>query len=342
MPKKAKAESRERAILSRLRARFGEHSALSLIDDRAAAQITEYIPTGIDVLDHYVIGRGGLPVGRISEVYGENACGKTSLAYSCIASCQRMGGIAVVLDAEYTFDEERAGVYGVDTESLLIVQPQHMEEGFEEIKETLIAHDPDDGPILIVLDSVAASLPSDLSELKAGDKQQPGRLAALTSKELPKLLPLLNKSRGHLMMLNQTRTKFGVMFGDNTTTPGGNAPKFYASVRLAFFGGKKVENEFGEHLGKVVTIQASKNRLAPPFRKARVQLNYAHGWQNVYSTLEHAKRFKVIEPREKGFKGAGKAGVKAYVEACKRLKWEPRIPSVVVEGEAREVDDDAD
>lgn len=271
-------------------------------------------------------------------------CGKTSLGYACEAGVQRAGGVAVHVDIEQSFDEERAQVFGVDTESLIVVEAENAEQSIEQLKETLDAHDPDEGPLVIVYDSIAATKTKNAMGAVAGEKQ-PAREAALFSEELPKLLTRLKRKRAHIMFLNQIRTKFGVMFGDNTTTPGGNAPKFYASVRLAFYGGKALKNAKDEHVGKVVTIMAAKNRLAAPFRKARVRLDFASGWNNVYSTLKHAKRMGVIEPREKGFRGKGKESLEAYIEACKRLEWpcdEARAKATLahVKGSVQVEDDD--
>lgn len=335
-----KPKVRDKAIIDAIRKKFGVQAALSVTEERAAAgQITEYISTGVDVLDHYVIGRGGLPCGRISEIYGTEGCGKTSLAYSAIAAAQAEGGIAVVADSEYSFDEERARTFGVDLGGLIVLQPQNMEEFFEQVKTILEAHDPDDGKLLIVWDSLA-STKTKIGETAVAGESKIGEVPRLLSQELPKLLKPLHRKRAHLMILNQIRAKIGVMFGPNTTTPGGNAPKFYASVRVEFFGGKAVKNAAGEHIAKVVTILAQKNRLAPPFRKARVRFDYATGYNNLYSTVEHAKTMKVIEPRERGFSGKGKEGVAAYTEACSRLGWKPRIPDVIP-GEHGSGDEDA-
>jgi recombination protein RecA len=312
------------AMIAAIRKGFGSDAALSPGEERAAAQITECIPTGIDVLDHYVLGTGGLPIGRSSEIFGAEACGKTSLGYAALASVQRMGGVAVVADVEHSFDEFRARTFGVDTDELVLLQPTHLEEFFGQAKLILATHNPKHGPLLIVWDSIASTKTKAGMAADAGDKT-PADVARLMSEELPKLLKPLHAKRAHLMMLNQIRTKFGVMFGDNTTTPGGNAPKFYASVRLQFFGGKAVKNKDDEHIAKVVTIMSSKNRCAPPFRKARVRFDYASGYNNLWSTLEHAKRMKAIDPRAEGFKGKGQFSVEAYNQALEVLGWSPPL-----------------
>lgn len=336
-PKVAPPTLRDQRIAALVRKELGAHAAISLSDNQASGEIKEYIPTGIDVLDHYVIGRGGLPIGRMSEIYGPEGCGKTALSYAAIAQFQRRGGVCAIWDAEYSFDEVRATVYGVDVESLIMLYPDTLEEGFDAVTATLKANDPKEGPMLIVHDSLAASEPEKPDEVAA--------MARVCSKRYKRLHPLLQKHRAHFMVLNQVRVKMGVLFGDNTTTPGGNAPKFFASLRLQFLGGKAIKNAKEEHTGKVVTALAVKNRLASPWRKARVRLDYAMGFNNVYSTLEHAKRLGVIEPREKGFKGKGKESVDAYLEAAKRLAWRVEVPSEPVgedeaDGDDVEQDDD--
>lgn len=310
-----------------LHKKFGVESATTIVrEKKAAAQIKEYIPTGIDVLDQYVIGQGGLPVGRMSEIFGPEACGKTTLGYSAIAACQRMGGIGVWNDPEHSFDEYRARLMGVDTKKLLLLQPESLEISYEQMKLVTQNHNVKKGPMLIVWDSIASSTPEAHLESEAG-KDRMGMFAALHSSEIKKLIRLLPKYRTHLMALNQIRDQMGVSFGGGgIKTPGGNAPKFYSSVRLQFFGGKSIKNKDGEHTGKVVTIMAVKNRLAPPFRKARVRFDYVEGWNTIWSTLEHAKRFKLINPRTHGFKGKGVSGIDAYIDAIEELNWVPSIP----------------
>lgn len=322
------------SLLNKLKKKFGDHAAISPGKEKSASHVAEHIPTGIDVLDHYVLGGGGLPIGRMSEIYGGEGAGKSSLGYQCAASVQAIGGTAVFADPEFSFDEARAEkAFGVDTDELIVINPESLEEMFNMVHTTLGEHDPADGPLLIIWDSIASTIPESAMEDEAG-KVRVGEVARLMSGELKKVNRLLNAKRAHMLMLNQIRNKIGVMFGPTTTTPGGNAPKFYASQRLEFFGGKAVKNAQEEHIAKVVTILAQKNRFNTPFLKARVRFDYAHGYNNVWSTLEHAKRMKVIEPREKGFHGKGKYGIKAYVEACKRLGWPANLDT------AREPKDD--
>ena len=324
-----------------LQSKFGAMKALTIDEEAlAAAAIREYIPTGIDVLDWYVLGRGGLPIGRMSEVFGEEGSGKTSLGYSAIAQVQRMGGIGVWGDPEMSFDDARAKLFGVDTDTLLILQPETLEEWFEQVKMTLKMHDPDEGPMLIVWDSIASMVTKGGIEREAGDRRV-GDVPLVMSEELKKILPLLARHRAHLMALNQVRAKIGVMYGDNTTTPGGKAPKFYASQRLQILGGKAVKNAKEEHIAKIVTYLGVKNRLAAPFLKAKVRLDYHVGFNNIWSTVWHAKRMKLVKCRAEGFAGPSVEGLAAYKESLEKLGWQSKA-EIPEEADDVELDLEAD
>lgn len=351
MPRKSKKETpaaqHKGSLVELVRKKFGKYAAITITGEKesAAAQIKGHCRTGIDVLDRYVIGGGGLPEGRMSEIFGPEGCGKTSLGYAAMAQVQHAGGVAFVADAEYSFDEERAKVFGVNLDTLVIVQPRDFEQHFEIMKTVLHAHS-GKVPLLYVHDSIASTKSKTGMEADAG-QYRVGEIPRLLSEELPKLPPLLHKKRAHLMMLNQIRAKIGVMFGDNTTTPGGNAPKFYASVRLQILGGKKVTNSRDEHTGKIVTIMAVKNRLAPPWRKARVRLDYATGWNNEWSTIEHAINMDLMGPREdedgedgKKKRGSKKTGAKAYAEATRKLGWGDGVDSEKSNAGAQDEGDD--
>jgi recombination protein RecA len=329
-PKKAPAAARASdkvrpalRLAAALGKKFGSRVLTVSDDQKALAQIHEFIPSGVDVLDNYVIGRGGYPVGRMSEVFGEEGCGKTALAMHSLASVQRVGGIAVLADAEQSFDAERAEAFGIDLDELVLLQPANLEELFEMAKETLRMHNPRNGPMMLAWDSIASTRTKHGLISEAGVKRV-GDVPLLMSEELPKILQLLPAHRAHMMMINQVRAKIGVVFGSNVTTPGGNAPKFYSSLRLQFFGGKAVKVN-DRHVAKIVTVMAVKNRLRAPFAKARVRFDYATGYNNMYSTVEHAKSAGLIKPREDGFKGKGKAGAAAYAEAMDRLGWNRRL-----------------
>lgn len=319
--KKAPKVSAHEAIVALLQKKYGASTITTLAREKqATAQIREFIPTGIDVLDRYVIGRGGLPVGRISECFGEEGCGKTALLYRTLGSCQRVGGVSALLDAEYSFDEERADVHGINQKSLIIEQPSHLEQALDMIKDTARAHDPKFGPLLIGLDSLASLKTKSGVSLESADAKEFRGEAQVLSNHLRDLPRILTKHRAHLFIVNQIRHKPGVMFGNNTTTPGGNAPKFYSSVRLQYFGGKAIKNKDDEHTGKVVTVMAVKNRLQAPFTKARIRLDYDTGYNDMWTTVEHAKRLKLITPRKKD--GKMESPIEQYLDALEELDWD--------------------
>lgn len=316
---KAKALKPHEKIAAAMEKKFGAGATTTLQrEKKAVAQIKEYIPLGIDALDRYVIGRGGLPIGRMIEVFGEEGCGKTLLLYRALAQVQRMGGVAHLLDAEFAFEEERAEVSGVDQDTLLISYPKHLEECLDMIKHAARTHNPKDGPLLIGLDSIASLKTKSGVALDAGEAGYRGE-AKLFSDELRDMARILTAHRACLFMTNQIRHKMNVRFGSNITTPGGNAPKFYSSVRLQFFGGKALKNKDDEHTGKVVTIVAIKNRLQAPFKKAKVRLDYATGYNDMWTTTEHAKRLGLIKPRKKD--GKTEPLSEQYLDSLEELDW---------------------
>lgn len=330
-------------LASAINKKFGAGSALIVSEDiKPMSQMTEFISSGIDVLDNYILARGGYPEGRWSEVAGPEGCGKSALGYRFLAMTQKAGGDAVLIDMERSFDEDRAEVYGVDLDTLMVIQPDHGEQAFQQL-EAILRMAGGEVPMGIVFDSLAAAVPMATLD---GDKMtdRVGALAALVSSSIRKLNGYLGPARAHIMVINQIRENIGVMFGDKTTTPGGKALKFYASVRIQFFGGKALKDKrTNEHTGKIVTVVAIKNRLTPPFRKVRIRLDYAIGFNNVWSTLEHAKTMKLVVPREDGFKGKAATGEEAYAAALEKLGWSKCAPWIDVDAliaGADEVDDE--
>jgi recombination protein RecA len=307
-----------------LQKRFGKMSAVRGSED-SLGTVEEVIPTGVEVIDHHLIAIGGLPVGRISEVYGMEGCGKSALALTALASCQRHGGVAVLADPEQSFDRARAeSVFGINTSELILLQPEYMEELIEQVKVVLSAHSAKSGMMLIVWDSIACTKTKGGLTMEAGEYRV-GEVPRLLSEELRKILEPLKKHRAHLMLLNQIRTKIGVLFGPNTTTPGGHGPKFYSSWRMEFFGGKGVKDAAGKHLAKVVTCVTQKTRFSEPFRKAKIRFDYERGYDNEWSTLDHAK--------DHGGAQRGAKGAKAHAAALVSLGWQPSL--TIVEGESK-------
>ena len=308
------------AALSQIEKQFGKGSVMKLGEYQAMN--VEAIPTGALGLD-VALGIGGVPRGRIIEIFGPESSGKTTLALHIIAEAQKMGGEAAFIDAEHALDPVYAKHLGVDIDNLIVSQPDTGEQALE-ITESLVRSGALD---VVVVDSVAALVPKAEIDGDMGDSHI-GLQARLMSQALRKLAGAINKSKTVLIFINQLREKVGIMFGNPETTPGGRALKFYSSVRLDI---RRIENikQDGEVVGNRVRVKVVKNKVAPPFREAEFDTVYGKGISKEGNVLDIAVSLDIIEKSGSWFSyngdriGQGRENVKKY------LKENPEIMAEV-------------
>lgn len=297
--------------------RFGKGAIMKLGEN--AKQDVEVIPTGALSLD-LALGVGGVPRGRIIEIYGPEASGKTTLALHILAEAQKRGGIAAFIDAEHALDPPYAKKLGVDTENLYISQPDFGEQALD-ILETLVRSG---GVDIIVIDSVAALTPRAEIEGDMGDVHM-GLQARLMSQALRKIAAITAKTRTTVVFLNQIRMKIGVMFGNPETTTGGNALKFYSSVRMDIRTKQKIKKG-DEVLGRETLVRVVKNKVAPPFKEAWFEIYFDKGIDSETSILAAAVQTGVLERAGNWYKldnvqiAQGREGVKEIIREDKKLR----------------------
>ncbi len=276
-----------RAAMDKIEKSYGKGSIMKMGDEKV--EDVPVIPSGSLSLD-IALGIGGYPRGRVIEIYGPESSGKTTLAIHAIAEAQKVGGIAAFIDAENAFDRFYAEKLGVNTNELLISQPSSGEEALE-IAEQLIRSAAVD---IIVIDSVAALTPKKELEGEMGDSSM-GLQARLMSQALRKLTSAINKTNTTCIFINQLREKIGVMFGNPETTTGGNALKFYASVRLDIRGNGTPIKDGDTQTGKPIRVRVVKNKMAPPFRKAEFDIMYGEGISKTGEIIDIGAELDIIK-----------------------------------------------
>ncbi|MDE6049995.1 MAG: recombinase RecA [Paramuribaculum sp.] len=314
-PKKAKLEALT-AAMAKIEKDFGKGSIMKLGDE--TVEEVEVIPTGSIGLNH-ALGVGGFPRGRIIEIYGPESSGKTTLAIHAIAEAQKMGGIAAIIDAEHAFDRFYAEKLGVDVDNLLISQPDNGEQALE-IAEQLIRSAAID---ILVVDSVAALTPKNEIEGEMGDKNV-GLHARLMSQAMRKLTGTISRTNTTCIFINQLREKIGVMFGPSETTTGGNALKFYASVRIDIRSSTSLKDG-DDVLGRHTKVKVVKNKVAPPFKRAEFDIMFGEGISRSSEIIDLGVDLNIIQKSGAWFSYDGSKLAQGREAAKKVIQDNPEL-----------------
>ena len=304
------------AAMSKIEKDFGKGSIMRMGDEKV--EQVEVIPTGSIALN-VALGVGGYPRGRIIEIYGPESSGKTTLAIHAIAEAQKLGGIAAFIDAEHAFDRFYAEKLGVDVNSLLISQPDNGEQALE-IADQLIRSSAID---IIVIDSVAALTPKKEIEGDMGDSAV-GLHARLMSQALRKVTATISKTNTTCIFINQLREKIGIMFGNPETTTGGNALKFYASVRLDIRKTNTLKDG-DQPIGNQVRVKVVKNKVAPPFRKAEFEISFGEGISKVGEIVDLGVEYEIIKKSGSWFSYEGSKLAQGRDATKQLLKDNPEL-----------------
>jgi recombination protein RecA len=316
-------KDREKALemaIGQIEKQHGKGTIMRLGDE--ATKNIPSISTGSIMVD-YALGVGGVPRGRVTEIYGPEASGKTTLALHVIAEAQKAGGYAAFIDAEHAFDPRYAKNLGINTDELLVSQPDSGEQALE-ITETLIRSAALD---VIVVDSVAALVPRAELEGEMGDSHV-GLQARLMSQAMRKITGIINKTRTAVIFINQIREKIGVMFGNPETTSGGRALKFYSSVRLDIrrIGSLKQGDDV---VGNRTKVKVVKNKVAPPFKQVEFNIMYGEGISRMAEVLDMAVEFDIIEKRGSWYRYDGEPIGQGTSNAIEFLKSDPETTEVI-------------
>ena len=323
--------------IDKLEKTYGKGAVMKLSDEKVVD--VPAIPTGSLGLD-IALGIGGIPRGRVTEIYGPESSGKTTLTLHCIAEAQKQGGMAAFIDAEHAFDRAYAEKLGIDTENLLISQPDNGEQALE-IAEHLIRSGAID---IIVIDSVAALVPKGELEGEMGESKM-GLQARLMSQALRKLTGTISKTSCACIFINQLREKIGVMFGNPETTTGGNALKFYASVRLDIRRIGQIKESADDITGNRVKVKVVKNKVAPPFKVVEFDIMYGRGISKSGEIVDLGVELGILQKSGSWFSydgnklGQGRDSVKSLIEDNPELmeELEKKIKDKIMKPEAQKV-----
>jgi len=314
--------------IGQIEKQHGKGTIMRLGDE--ASRDVEVISTGSIMIDD-ALGVGGIPRGRVTEIYGPEASGKTTLAMHIIAEAQKTGGYAAFVDAEHAFDPKYAKNLGINTDELLISQPDSGEQALE-ITETLIRSAALD---VVVVDSVAALVPRAELEGEMGDSHM-GLQARLMSQAMRKITGVISKTKTSCVFINQIREKIGVMFGNPETTSGGRALKFYASVRMDIRRIGSLKNS-GDIVGNRTKVKIVKNKVAPPFKKVEFNIMYGKGISRMAEILDLAVEFDIIQKRGSWYRYDGEPIGQGSDNAIEFLESDPELIDKIEEQILREM-----
>ncbi len=336
--KKSGKETALKNVISQIEKQYGQ-GAIMKMDEDSAPKVAG-ISTGALSLD-LALGGNGVPKGRVTELFGPESSGKTTLALHTIANAQKEGGVAAFIDAEHAFDTTWAKKLGVDVSSLLVSQPSTGEEALE-IAEMLVRSNSVD---IIVVDSVAALTPKAEIEGEMGDSHV-GLQARLMSQAMRKLTSIINKSKTALIFINQIRMKIGVMFGNPETTTGGRALKFYSSVRLDIRRVSTIKDSQQGAVGNRVRVRVVKNKIAPPFKRTEFDIMFDKGISYIGDLLDLAETEEIVEKSGAWYNygevrlGQGRENAKQFLEdnpeLCDELKKKVLSAKGLLDGEKKE------
>ncbi len=312
------------AVLQQIQKQYGDGAIMRLGQEETMSGVA-FIPTGALTLD-LALGIGGVPRGRVVEIFGPESSGKTTLVSHIIANAQKTGGLAAFIDAEHALDPAYAKKIGVNLDDLLVSQPDSGEEALN-IAETLVKSNALD---IVVVDSVAALAPRAELEGAMGDSHV-GLQARLMSQALRKLTAAINRSKTCCIFTNQIREKIGVMFGNPETTPGGRALKFYASVRLDIRRQANLKDPSGRVIGNHVKVKVVKNKVAPPFTEAEFDILYAEGISWTGSILDAAIQYGLVEKRGSWLSYDGQQLGQGREAAAEALKSDEALQKKLIE-----------